>query len=72
MTLPTPQDIQNLRTNLGLSRFEFARALGFKGNEKTCYKQIKMMEQGREPLYEIRLPIFLALQAEYDESRKEP
>lgn len=46
----TPVVFATIRQQLGLTRAQFARALGYTGNDNTCHKQIWEMENGKKPI----------------------
>lgn len=56
-------ELRKIREALGMTRAEFAEALGFKGNENTRHKQIFEMENGAKPIMSERARAARALAA---------
>ncbi len=60
----TPNLIKRTRGKLGMSRLEFARALGFKGSKRTVDKEIIRLERGKAELWPAKREIFIKMLAE--------
>ncbi len=62
----TPVDFKLIRLRLGMSRIEFARALGYKGSDENNATLIKRIEHGKREIVASR-----AIKAlELDQGRK--
>lgn len=57
-------ELRSIREALGMTRAEFAEALGFKGNDNTRHKQIFEMESGAKPIMSERARAARALAAD--------
>ncbi|PHS35862.1 MAG: hypothetical protein COA91_12840 [Robiginitomaculum sp.] len=57
----TPNLIKRTRNKLGMSRLEFARALGFKGSKRTVDKEIIQLERGKAELWPAKREIFIKM-----------
>ncbi len=54
----TPNMIKRTRGKLGLSRYEFAQALGFKGSKRTVDNEIMRLERGKAELWPAKREVF--------------
>jgi DNA-binding transcriptional regulator YiaG len=45
-----PGELAQIRAAIGLSRADFARAIGYHGNSNTGHKQVFEMENGKKPI----------------------
>ena len=57
----TPNLIKRTRGKLGMSRYEFAHALGFKGSKRTVDKEIIRLERGKAELWPAKREIFIKM-----------
>ncbi len=57
----TPNLIKRTRNKLGMSRLEFARALGFKGSKRTVDKEIIQLERGKAELWPAKRELFIEM-----------
>ncbi|MCF3935023.1 hypothetical protein L1787_16585 [Acuticoccus sp. M5D2P5] len=58
-------ELRHIRETLGMTRAEFADALGFKGNDNTRHKQVFEMESGSKPIMPERARRARSLLAEH-------
>lgn len=58
----TPADLTAIRKRLGLSTYEFGRAMGYAGTRQTVKTQVHDMEHGRRPI----MPWIARLATMYD------
>jgi len=57
----TPNMIKRTRGKLGMSRLEFAQALGFKGSKRTADNEITRLERGKAELWPAKREIFIKM-----------
>lgn len=58
-----PTELAAIRDRVGMTRVQFAQALGYTGNDNTCHKQVWEMEQGKKPISAAKARIARALLA---------
>lgn len=66
----TPNMIKRTRGKLGMSRYEFAQALGFKGSKRTADNEIIRLERGKAELWPAKREIFIKMVQEVREVKK--
>lgn len=57
----TPNLIKRTRGKLGMSRLEFAQALGFKGSKRTADNEIQRLERGKAELWPAKREVFIKM-----------